>query len=97
MEQQPQQPQQQQQSQHHRPRELFALAAWIQTFPEFDVQIYNGGEQASDAERLVAALDTSEATKYVLLAFPTIIVFILLCCVVFGSFVYLFVLLVDFY
>lgn len=53
------------QPQPHSPRELFALAAWIQTFPEFDVQIYNGGEQASDAERLVAALDTSEATKYV--------------------------------
>ena len=47
------------------PRELFALAAWIQTFPEFDVKIYNGGEDTADAERLIAALDTSDATKYV--------------------------------
>ena len=46
-----------------RPRELFALAAWIQTFPEFDVKIYNGGEEMVDAERLIAALDTSDATK----------------------------------
>jgi len=44
-------------------RELFALAAWVQTFPEFDVQIYNGGEEQADAERLIAGLDTSEATR----------------------------------
>lgn len=52
-------------------RELFALAAWIQTFPEFDAQIYNGGEELADAERLMAALDTSEATRYVSFGAPS--------------------------
>jgi len=49
---------------HHLHRELFALAAWIQTFPEFDLQIYSGGEDAAVAERIISALDTSEVTRY---------------------------------
>ena len=47
-------------------KDLFALAAWLQTFPEFDVPIYNSGSEGSaDAERLVSVLNSTEATQYV--------------------------------
>lgn len=48
-------------------KELFALAAWLQTFPDFDVPILcsDESEGPADAERLVSVLHTTEATLYV--------------------------------
>ena len=45
--------------------QLFALAAWLQTFPEFDLVIYNGNETPKDLERLQAVLNTTHAAEYV--------------------------------
>jgi glucan biosynthesis protein len=47
-------------------KELFALAAWLQTFPEFTSSIYiDGNESDEDAERLLSLLDSSDVTLYV--------------------------------
>lgn len=46
-------------------KEFFALAAWLQTFPEFELRIYNGNEGPGDAERLISVLESVEATQYV--------------------------------
>jgi len=46
-------------------KELFALAAWIQTFPEFDVTVYNGSETPADAERLSQSFSSLTVTRYV--------------------------------
>jgi hypothetical protein len=46
-------------------KELFALVAWLQTFPEFNIQIYKGSEGPADAERLASVLNSAEATLYV--------------------------------
>jgi hypothetical protein len=49
----------------HEQKKLFALAAWLETFPEFEVALYNGNETPEDAERLASVLNTTEATLYV--------------------------------
>lgn len=43
-------------------QELFALAAWLQTFPEFDLQVFDGNEGAADADRLISTMGSPEAT-----------------------------------
>jgi hypothetical protein len=43
-------------------KDLLALAAWIQTFPEFTSTLYNGTEANDDVERILSILNTSEAT-----------------------------------
>ena len=43
-------------------KELFALAAWLQTFPEFDLQINCGDEGPADAEILLSVVESPEAT-----------------------------------
>jgi hypothetical protein len=43
--------------------ELFALVRWLQTFPEFGITIYEGGESRDDAQRLHSRLGTAEATR----------------------------------
>jgi hypothetical protein len=43
-------------------KDLFALAAWLQTFPEFVSPIYNGNEEDEDFERLLCLLDNSDVT-----------------------------------
>lgn len=60
-------------------QQLFALAAWLQTFPEFDVQVYNGNEEAADAERLEYALNSTDATLYDFLCCESISVKIFGC------------------
>ena len=48
-------------------QQLFALVAWLQTFPEFDIQIWNENHQTStDAERLKNTLKTPEVSQCVL-------------------------------
>ena len=47
-------------------KELFALAAWLQTFPEFGIQLYTGKEGPSDVEQLTSVLNSTEASLYVL-------------------------------
>lgn len=46
-------------------QQLFALVAWLQTFPEFDIQLYNGNESTTDADRLKNRLKTPEVSQYV--------------------------------
>jgi hypothetical protein len=46
-------------------KDLFALAAWMQTFPEFTTSLYTGTEANEDVERILSMLNTSEATAYV--------------------------------
>ena len=44
-------------------QQLFALVAWLQTFPEFDIQVFNGNEATTDAERLKSTLKTPEVSQ----------------------------------
>lgn len=46
-------------------QQIFALVAWLQTFPEFDIQVYNGDESATDPGRLKNTLKTPEVSQYV--------------------------------
>lgn len=49
-------------------KEFLALAAWIQTFPEFTSIIYNDeNEEDEDMEHLLSLLGSSEVTLYVFL------------------------------
>jgi hypothetical protein len=46
-------------------KELFALAAWIQTFPEFKTSLSNSSDVDDNYERLLSSLDSYEAASYV--------------------------------
>lgn len=44
-------------------KELVSLVAWLQTFPEFGLFLYDGKESPEDVQRLHSSLCTIEAAR----------------------------------
>jgi hypothetical protein len=43
--------------------QLWALASWLQTFPEFNVPLHPQNDTSTDADRLISVLQSFEATS----------------------------------
>jgi hypothetical protein len=44
-------------------KDLFALAAWIQTFPEFKSVLYSGSDADDNYDQLLTRLNSPEVTS----------------------------------